>query len=325
MASPNTVSRTNPLEERRRALRVVLAGCVGLLPSTGCKLFDWPRFGEPDLPKPPAPDFTKAQIVSHLNQNIDKLESWRSSDVRITARQDGGFPIKLSAFVAVDRPRNLRIRAKSMLRGDEVDFGSNDDGFWVWLRESPQKVVFTAKHDEVHRVQTRLHLPFDPDWLIEALGVVPIDPSLVALERTDPRGEVVDLFEERILANGQRVKVATTVDVRRGLIVGRTLYDPRGGLVARASITKHRVHDHDQPHGGVVMPHEVRLEWPTVKTVMNLSIGRIDVNPRDVPVATFQIPTIKGCPECRIAEEMDRLQRSATLPVKYDKGFEFEN
>ncbi len=317
MASPATI-------DRRRFLRTV-GGLGSLLPLTGCNLFPWKP--DPPLPEPPAPDFTKEQIVGHLNENIDKLRSWRSSNVSITARQQGGIPIKLSAFVAVEAPRNLRIRAKSMLRGDEADFGSNDDGFWVWFRESPQKVVFTAKHEEVYRVQTRLHLPFDPDWLMEALGVVPIDPSTVSLERNDPRGHLVDLFEERILANGQRVRLATTVDVKTGLIMGRTLYDPQGGMVARATISKHRVHDHDKPHGGVVIPHHVKLEWPTVKSSMAFTIGRVDVNPSDIDQVTFQVPTIKGCVHRDLLHEMPAPGGPPRTALGHpdNKGFEWDD
>jgi len=85
----------------------------------------------------------------------------------------------VGADIAVERPRRLRLRARTQLLGPELDLGSNDELFWLWAARMPDSSVFYARHDQFTTSKARQVLAIEPAWLIEALGLVQIDPASV--------------------------------------------------------------------------------------------------------------------------------------------------
>src|SRR4029079_9282364 len=72
-----------------------------------------------------------------------------------------------------------RLRAKTQLLGPELDLGSNDELFWLWAARMPGSTVYFARHDQCASSGARQMLAVEPTWLIEALGLVEIDPASV--------------------------------------------------------------------------------------------------------------------------------------------------
>jgi len=178
---------------------------VVVLMISGCH---WPQLVKPSNPFAKAApcvlssEATKEEIVAHLNANASRLTAWRSTKVGIHLKQKGSIPVDLTAQMAVEGPRNFRLRASSLL-GEEADFGSNQERFWFWIRRSPQPYVITAAHQDMETAQQQLPIPFDPGWVMEAFGVMMIDPtkyemehigenrvSLMSLEKT-PSGQAI--------------------------------------------------------------------------------------------------------------------------------------
>jgi hypothetical protein len=298
--------------QKRNAGRVVVgAFCVlvtFVLP--GCCLI---RRIFPPPPPPPCvlpEDISKDDLVRHLNENISRLRSWRSSDVSISTSTPSGIPIHLTADIAVENPRNFRLVAKSLL-GYEADFGSNPERFWFWMKRSKPKNVFTIRHDKFQAARGRIPIPFQPDWLMEALGVVPLDASKLVMQPHKPGSTLVSLLEVQTLPNGQTVHRVILVDTCRGRIVSQSLHDAAGHPIAHAEFNDYRRDERT----GIVLPHKIDLDWPKNKTAMTLRIGQLTVNPVSLPETLWAMPTITDFPTVDLSRLLERFPtRRATAP-----------
>lgn len=281
----------------RRMMATRLTGCclcVLLITLPGCGL--WSKLVRRDHAPPPrvlASDATRDEILIHLNNERARLVGWRSTDVRISARGEGIVAPKLSARLSIESPRKLRLMASS-LRGEEVDFGSNDDRFWFWMRASKPKYILTGSHDVLEQ-QPSMPLPFPPSWLMEALGVIPIDPLGIQMLRDPATPDQVRLISSHSL-QGQSVQRIMVVDLSLGQITEHALYDAQEKLIASASMSDFR-----SSQAGTTLPHSIELHWPQTGTELTLKINSIEVNP-SMPGATWQVPTY---PNYRIVD-LDR-------------------
>lgn len=249
----------------------------------------------------------KQQLVAHLNQNRDRLRSWRSTDVSIQAA--GAGPMRLGASLAVERPRHFRLIAQS-LRGVEADLGSNADRFWYWMRADETPYIFTAAHDDGDLVRQQLEIPFQPEWLMEALGVVRLQAEDFELQRHGLGDQRVSLVSTRASSSGAPMYREMIVDTCRGWVVEHGLYDADRQPLARAVLSDYAVHD------GVTMPHRVELTFPRNGQALILRIGDVEVNPEQVPSAMWEFPSIPDHRPLDIGQQIRRMQRHrGTLPT----------
>lgn len=264
-----------------------LVALIGLC-SSGCAFSRWPvgrAAAHPwDQPLPPHPSVN--QIVTRLNGNIEKVTSWRCTNVTITSRGAFGLPMSLSAQMAVEYPRNFRLQVSHGITGNEVDLGSNDERFWFWIRRAQPPALFTSKHEHAHAALQRMPIPFEPGWLIEALGVVPLEESEFSFGSDAHNPNRVYLIRNRVSPQGQPVKMITAVDVQRGLIVEQSLYGARNELIARAKLSKHYQDQASQ----AILPRVVELEWPQANLGLKMELGEIEVNPGVVSPHMFALP-----------------------------------
>jgi hypothetical protein len=172
---------------------------------------------------------------------------------------------------------------------EEADFGSNSDWFWFWVKRGnangQPSYVYQAKHEDVQNSQMLSQIPFQPDWLMEALGVIPINPQHVTLH-PEPHGQIVNLISDLLSPSGQSVKKVIRVDLRHGIVLSHSLHDVNGNLIARARLDKHI----PDKATGIPMPHLIVLEWPQADLKINLEINQIDVNPTSIPPQNWVVP-----------------------------------
>lgn len=242
------------------------------------------------------PNSTAAQIVDHLNTRIMTVNAWRSTDVKIQTGGPLGIPIKLSGMIAVERPRNFRLMVNS-IAGQEADVGSNQEQFWFWIRRSQPQHVFLARHEQMSAVQQRLRVPIDPDWLMETLGIMPLDPAEFQLYPSGDVSGVMSLVSEQRAANGQTMRRVIRVDTCQGHVVAHELYGHDGTLLARAELNDYRVN----AVTGVAMPHRIDLDSPRSGMVTTIRLGEIAVNPMSIPERTWNVPTYRDYPPYDLA------------------------
>jgi hypothetical protein len=276
-----------PVLSRRSVLWMVAAS---LLPS-GCNSL----IGQRNQYGPPPAGASKTDIFRHLNGNISKIYAWRSTKMTI---EMSGMPIRLTGQLAVESPRNFRMLVRSPI-GNEADFGSNPERFWFWVRQSDQRHVFTCRHNDMGRAVRKLPLPFQPDWLIEVMGVIPLDESQFTVDNTDARTYTVTMSSEQISPSGEPVKRILLVDAQHGVVLGHSLFDARGQLIAKAALKNYRYH----PQAKVNFAHTIDVDWPQAGMKLTLRIGPdVEINPSGLPEATFVQPQMNGYPELDLGQ-----------------------
>lgn len=197
---------------------------------------------------------TLEELVAAVNRT-DSIEKMQSSSATVELL-DSPFPIsKLSASLAIQRPRGLRMRASlPIVLGAGLDVGSNDEVFWMRHPDGMHQTLLYSRHDEYQRNMLGAPIPVPPNWIIEAMGLVHIDPSLVTegpLERGDGQ---LELRTQIPTPSGvfQRVLM---IDAAGGFVREQYVYTPTGQLVARAAGSDHRFY----AGSSVVLPHSVRI------------------------------------------------------------------
>jgi hypothetical protein len=251
-----------------------------------------------------SPSITKDQLVAHLNRNIQGsattsgVASWRCTNVKITA---SGMPpgISVPASIAVEAPRNFRLRVSEPLtRVEMLDMGSNHEQFWFWAKDANPPQVVTVSHSDLPAAQRELRVPFDPDWLMEVMGVIPIDASKVTLSRGRADAPTLELISETPTLDGTPVRKVIRVDACHGIIREHALYDSRGDLIARAALADHRI---DQATG-LIVPNVVSFYWPAMRQSMKMVLGNVELNPAQTPVSVWQVPNKPGAPRFDLSQ-----------------------
>ncbi|MGE0755590.1 MAG: hypothetical protein AB7F89_15960 [Pirellulaceae bacterium] len=241
-------------------------------------------FGTKELAPPPvfAGPPTLDEILYVINTNSARVQQLDCQHAAVTAP---GVPATLRATLSLERPRRLRLRAK-LLAGTDLDLGSNDQLFWVWSKHDPDRAMYYGYHDQV----MAQGLPVGPDWLIESLGLLQLDPAgsyTGPVARPDQRVEVRAVFQ-RVGRPYTRVLV---IDSRQGWVVEQHILDASGQNLATALCSEHRTY----PDSGVVLPHRLQVQLPSLQASFQLEVDQFLVNQLSGdPVQLFQMPVYEG-------------------------------
>jgi hypothetical protein len=282
---------------------IILTLLLGLLPAgPGC------RWLHPQPKYTPPPIFTAqptlSQIVEAVNRNSSRIQTLSTNHATLSGP---GIPT-LRASIVFERPRRLRLRAETGLSGPELDLGSNDELFWIWIRRNEPKALYYCRHAEFSNSPVRQTFPIDPDWLIEALGITGFDPAL-AHQGPTPLGEgrlqvttVVDSPE------GTSRKV-TVVDGRSGLVLEQYLYDKYDQLVASSVARSHR----QDPLTGLIMPRVVDVRCPRAGLSLRIDLGNVQINrPDGSHPNLFTLPQYEGWPSMNLCDPTIQIGPSST-------------
>ena len=196
-------------------------------------------------PGPAAPQIlsegaTRDQIVAAVNQNSSRIQSITATGVTITIPDMLGLPL-LSGNMAAERPGRFRLTAGT-IAGQELDIGSNDELFWMWVRRNQPPAVYFCRHAQFANSNIRQFMPIEPSWLLAAMGIVDIDPaSVFDGPLPSARGQgTVELRSWLPSASG-RLQRVTVIDARRAWVIEQDVYDQSGTtLLASARADSHR-------------------------------------------------------------------------------------
>ena len=233
---------------------------------------------------PPSP--TLEQVVEVVNRNSLQIRSFSTDRASISG---GGFP-SLSASVAFERPQRFRLRATSLM-GAELDLGSNDELFWFWVRRDQPPAVYYCRHDRYAVSPARQMMPFEPRWLIEALGVAEIDPALPNTLTVLPNDRLrIDTIRN---TPGGPVTKVTIIDGSQGWILEQHLFDARRQPLASSIASGHR----RDPFSGLVMPTVVQIKCPPAQLSLRIDLGNVEINrPSSDRTALWTMPSYSGSP-----------------------------
>ena len=271
---------------------LLLSGLL-LLPGLGCHCLS-PKFKQspPPLPAMFSGTPTLDQLTSAVYRNSTMVRTMEIDEATIRV---AGVAIPVKASILLERPKRLRIRGGiSTITGQEIDFGSNDELFWLWRKRDENRMLAYARHDQFATSPVRRHVPLDPAWLLEAVGI--IDP--VAGERhsgpfTTENGKL-KIETERPGLGGMCRKI-TIIDPVTGCILRQEMYSPQGELTAVA-VTSDHLYD---PATGILYARHIEIQCQGAEGMTTIDLGtpkfNISINP-----AEFIKPTFPGYQEIDI-------------------------
>ncbi len=209
-----------------------------------------------DFPPPPAifeAAPTLQELVAAVNRT-DKIQKLQTNSARVTAPSMS--ETQLSASLMLERPKRFRLRGSVRpLPTTLVDLGSNEEVFWLQVPEGIRPTLYFARHREYAQQTQRMILPVDPTWLIDALGLVHIDPARVTEGPTRRPDGQLEIRSQIPLPDGLYRRVCV-IDARAGFVTEQYLYAEDNRLVARATASRHRYYEEFD----CSLPHNVRVE-----------------------------------------------------------------
>ena len=274
---------------RRSRHLLALTTVVGLFALSGasCPTRVVPQYRDP-LPRVLPASPTLDQVIQTVNHNSQLIRSFSADRATITGP---GFP-SLRAFVAFERPMRFRLRADMALTGPEVDVGSNDELFWFWVRRNEPRALYFCRHSQLATSSARQSIPIEPQWLIEALGIVEFDPSLPHQGPFPLPGERVQVRTVRETPTGTQTKV-TVIDSLRGAVLEQHIYDSCGRLVASAQESGHR----RDLLTGANLPTVVTVRSVPSQMSLRIDLGEVQFNRVEGSSASLWcLPSYEGYP-----------------------------
>jgi hypothetical protein len=238
------------------------------------------------LPAQPTLD----QIIATVHDNTQRVRSYMAPQAVLIVP---GVP-RLSAQVACEPPRRFRLRAQTAVTGSELDIGSNDDLFWLWIRRHQPPMMLHCRHDQYEQSSARRLLPIRADWMPELLGLVHFraeDRHEGPFPLPDGRLEIRSRIPPSAgSADGELLK-STILDGTTGLVVEQHLFTAAGERLASCRTTKHRV----DPQSGAALPRFVEVSWPASGIEFQLELAAISTNtPSSDPGQLWQMPAYEG-------------------------------
>lgn len=298
----------------RKSLILVVAV---LAPGTGCKWMDdmrnsvggdQARGGR----KPLAP-LAAEDAVAYLNERSSRLQSVQYGEVRLRPSGKDIPPlVTLRGDLAAVQPRKFRLTASGGM-GGKVDLGSNDQQFWMYLDDTKQPLyVFCSHQDfETGRAKFPGGLQFEPDWVMQALGMT-VFPS-------NPRYEVTPNERDRTYTLSWSATTPSGAAVRKEVVFAGDAANPDRNqsqvrrhvmkdektkkVIASAEVKSAKTITTTDPRTGqpgtVQYPTHVVLRWEEQKFEMDLTLDQAQVNQpmhEDQTRRLFTRPTIRNTP-----------------------------
>lgn len=284
---------------RRHA--VLTAGTLFAAAVSGCASLDRSGTAQPPpIAAKPAQAITLAEIIDQHNANAQATTGFRAKP-SITVR---GVPqvVAATGVMAVERPRNFRLKLRAGVNQEVADIGSNDEMFWVWLRDRKDRKVYAAHYDASGSAGNVL--AFQPDWVIEALGLREIPPEEEA-NITSQRSQdaaTLTLVHHRYDADGAPTRKETIVNAETGRVLRHRFYrsDNPKTLLAQATVSEYKRFPASSSSSETVsLPTRIKIDWyqpGSNPIVLEVTLGEPDPGrlDRTEQLSLFEMPRKPG-------------------------------
>ena len=135
------------------------------------------KLDRPELAPVVEPRFELEEFVAEHNRNARASRAWRPS------RRLGSIgPERGSGGQADGRSdwcdRGISSWSSEHLRPTNANIGSNDEQFWFWVQSDDDPSIYWCNYADLE--SSALAVTYQPDWIIEALGLKPITPEEAA-------------------------------------------------------------------------------------------------------------------------------------------------
>ena len=229
----------------------------------------------PAVPVTRQPSSALIQLIKTLNARAQAIKQLNAP---VTVKIPGAPKIKGS--LQVEFPKRMRLKA-GVLGVSEmgVDAGSNEQQFWVWskmsLPGSPAALYF-ANHDQYQNSQARSQIPLEPEQIINALGLVTLDPNGRHYGPFPEGKRHVRLYTIENV-NGARQTRMLLINANTAAVEQTSVYDQNNQLVAYANALKFK--SYNQHNISLPQKIEIHVVQPgQADFVMKVDLGSFSVN-----------------------------------------------
>jgi hypothetical protein len=247
------------------------------------------------------------QFVAEHNRNADLIQSL---DARPTiAVHSKIMKVQADGKLGMVRPQSFKLELNHMGQ-KKADIGSNDEEFWFWVQNEDDRSIYWCNYSDLE--SSALSVTYQPDWIMEALGLKPIspeeadsirvqktdDPKLSALvfPATKSRGEsyqrvmIVSNFTRKV--KEYRMCVAGHIDT----------------YLTQAVISGYKDFDIEKSESGAFqscyLPERLKLEWKRDQLMLDVALKDVIVNRFDPSLAEkiFVEPSIPSYKRVNLAD-----------------------
>jgi hypothetical protein len=304
-----------------RTAALVALNALLLLAGTGClntrfadifKRENTPR--EPTGPLPNVP--TREALVDYLNANSERIRSMRIEDMSVRVSQGGPFSPTIGAMMMVDKPRNFMLQA-SMLGKTMLVVGSNNDEFWFWNSKDKQPYQYYCSYRDFNegRFPQQLPIAFQPEWLLEVMGLGSYGPADRYQVESDNRG--IRLVEKTKTPHGKPIRKVILfnrreVQVPTPQVTGFQLLDEATGrelVTVQVAKTQLIVIDAER---AAIIPLDMEIRMNDENLRLGLIFKGVKINP-NIPEGAFVRRPIPGVQSFDLARgRPDGLQQAGS-------------
>ncbi|MDO4551533.1 MAG: hypothetical protein Q4C96_09830 [Planctomycetia bacterium] len=242
----------------------------------------WRRLFQRDAPRPAEAQLPEGasleQIISVVNTNIGKVQSFKTNDATISG---SGLIGTLRGEIAFSRPGNFRLRGSHGMAGAVIDVGRNQQVSWFWMQDNEPKGVYFCRNDQCASCPFMRQLPLDPTRMIDAMGFGILDPGLPYQGPyvIDQNHFALHLSEQS--PSGQRHTRVILINRLRGIPAANRIYNHLDQLVMDASVKTYCT----DPDTGLTVPQSIEINCPHLNNGKDLTVyinyGRFFLNTLD--------------------------------------------
>ena len=150
--------------------------------------------------------------------------------------------------------------------------------------------MYHCSYDALAKGGVRLPFPFQPEWIMEALGMAEYGPG--DKYRVNTTATSYELIEDTRSAQGAPVQKVTVFQRAPAQppypqIIAHILRDGNGKEICGAYITEIQT----DRGSGAVIPKRVRLVWPSEKMELKMKLDDVLVNDRSVDTRAARLFT----------------------------------
>ena len=266
------------------------------------------QVGVMPLPRTLPAQPTREQIIAAIEDNTSRVRSYAATQAVLVVP---GVP-RLSAQVACEPPRRFRLRAQTSLTGNELDIGSNDDLFWLWIRRHDPPIMLFCEHEKYDQSSARQVLPIRAEWMPELLGLVRFSPQhrhegpfMTADGRLEIRS-TIDSPDEQLVRS-------IILHPMTGLVEEQHLFTSTGTRLASVRASRHRV----DPGSGAALPRLIDVSWPGSGIEFTLEVTSLVTNvPSTDPSQLWQMPAYDGYDPIDLADPSVVINPAVASPVQ---------
>ncbi len=269
--------------------------CVALLFAASGATCHNSRLVEPLPPAAFAGPPNLPEVIYAVHANTHRVQQLRTEAASISF--PGSLPLR--AELVMEQPRNIRLRAQFMgLSGPELDLGSNNEEFWLWVKRTSPPAVYFARHAEFAQSNAKNIMPIEPEWLFDALGLVNFDPGGIHTGPYASGQGRLEIHSRIPTSQGELTKV-TVIHETYGWVLEQQVRDSTGRTLASSHASKHRFISQD----AVSLPHQIDVQFPPAQLTFRLEVGSYIINQSagaDSDIWTR--PYVEGYPAINLTE-----------------------